>query len=46
MVAAGVRMGYISAITARVLPRSGEEEIGLKAYLTDEEGTIKRYAFN
>ncbi len=32
MYKAGVRMGYTSKITAKVLPRPGETEVGLKAY--------------
>jgi glycosyltransferase involved in cell wall biosynthesis len=30
---AGVRMGWLPEITAYVLPRPGETEVGLKAYL-------------
>ena len=46
MVAAGVRMGYINAVTARVLPRPGERTIGLKAYLSDVASTERRLQFN
>lgn len=30
---AGVKMGYLDRVTAHVLPRPGETEVGLKAYL-------------
>ena len=32
MMQAGVRMGYLPAVHAKVLPRPGETEVGLKAY--------------
>lgn len=32
MVRAGVRMGYLDRVTATVLPRPGETDVGLKAY--------------
>ncbi len=32
---AGVRMGYIDKVTAEVLPRPGETDVGLKAYLKE-----------
>jgi glycosyltransferase involved in cell wall biosynthesis len=42
---AGVRAGYLSAVTASVLPRPGETVIGLKAYQHNRAETEKRLAF-
>lgn len=39
---AGVRIGWLNEVTAHVLPRPGETEIGSKAYLDDAK-TVERY---
>ena len=40
---AGVRMGFLDKVTAYVLPRPGEETIGLDAYKKAEEKGFKNY---
>jgi glycosyltransferase involved in cell wall biosynthesis len=42
---AGVRIGHINEVTARVLPRPGENAVGLKAYKSREEHTMEQFAF-
>ncbi len=42
---AGVRMGHIDRVVARVLPRPGETTVGLQAYQRDQEATERRLAF-
>lgn len=42
---AGVWIGYLDEVTAEVLPRPGEAEVGLKAYLGDAEATERVLAF-
>lgn len=40
---AGVKMGFLDKVTAYVLPRPGEETIGLDAYKKAEEKGFKNY---
>lgn len=42
---AGVRMGYLDRVTARVLPRPGETKIGLAAYREDAARKERELAF-
>lgn len=42
---AGVRMGYLDEITAHVLPRPGENVVGLKAYQQDRIKKERNLAF-
>lgn len=42
---AGVWIGYLDEVTAEVLPRPGEAEVGLKAYLADAEAKERAFAF-
>ena len=42
---AGVRMGYLDEVVAKVLPRPGETEVGVKAYLADKDNKEREYAF-
>ena len=43
MVRGGVKMGYLPEVTAFVLPRPGETEVGSKAYLADPAKTEEFY---
>lgn len=45
MHAAGVRMGYLDQVLAKVMPRPGETEVGSKAYKADAAATEQRLAF-
>lgn len=45
MVKAGVRMGYLDEVHAKILPRPGETEIGLKAYKADPAKAEAKFAF-
>lgn len=42
---AGVRIGHLNEVTARVLPRPGTNSVGLAAYRNDERGTMEKLAF-
>jgi glycosyltransferase involved in cell wall biosynthesis len=42
---AGVRMGYLPFVVARIEPRPGETEVGSRAYLTDAEAKERQLAF-
>ena len=42
---AGVRMGFLDEVVAYVLPRPGEESIGLEAYKLTEKEKLKHYEF-
>lgn len=42
---AGVWIGYLDEVTAEVLPRPGEAEVGLKAYVGNAEATERALAF-
>lgn len=42
---AGVRIGYLDAVTATVSPRPGETHVGSKAYLADPAKTEANYKF-
>ena len=42
---AGVRIGWLPKVTARVEARPGETEVGLKAYQSDREGKEAHFAF-
>jgi glycosyltransferase involved in cell wall biosynthesis len=42
---AGVRMGYLDKVTARILPRPGETKIGLAAYREDAARKEQQFAF-
>lgn len=46
MVNAGVRMGYLDEVVAKVLPRPGQTEVGSKAYLADAAATERKYSFS
>ena len=46
MLRAGVRMGYMDRVVARVLPRPGETQVGSRAYTADPAATEDRYAFS
>ena len=41
MMQAGVRMGYLPSVHAKVLPRPGETSVGLKAYLEKDQSHVK-----
>jgi glycosyltransferase involved in cell wall biosynthesis len=43
---AGVRMGYLDEVTAHVLPRPGEEDVGLAAYAKNPAHYEREMAFN
>jgi len=45
MVRAGVRMGYMDRVVARVLPRPGETFVGSAAYLADPGKTERAFGF-
>jgi hypothetical protein len=45
MYRAGVRMGFLDEVLAYVLPRPGEETIGLDAYKSKEKEILERYKF-
>jgi len=45
MHAAGVRMGYLDHVLAKVMPRPGETEVGSKAYRADAAATERKLAF-
>ena len=42
---AGVRMGFLEEVVSYVLPRPGEESIGLDAYNLKEKEKLKQYKF-
>lgn len=42
---AGVRMGYVDRVVCRVLPRPGEETIGLDAYRRNEAAKLAHFGF-
>lgn len=42
---AGVRIGHLDSVTAFVLPRPNESQVGLKAYLNDRKGVERRLEF-
>ena len=42
---AGVRMGFLEEVVAYVLPRPGEESIGLDAYKLTKEEKLEQYKF-
>jgi glycosyltransferase involved in cell wall biosynthesis len=42
---AGVRMGFLDEVTARVTPRPGEDTVGLEAYKEQEEKKKEHYKF-
>ena len=42
---AGVRMGFLEEVVAYVLPRPGEESIGLDAYKLTKKEKLKQYKF-
>ena len=46
MFRAGVRMGYLDKVVAKVLPRPGETSVGLKAYLEDRDNKERQFAFD
>lgn len=41
----GVRMGFLEKSTASIIPRPGEETIGLEAYRTTESDKLKHFEF-
>ena len=43
---AGVRTGFLDKVVAYVLPRPGEETIGLDAYQTDKENKLSHFRFS
>lgn len=43
---AGVRMGFLDEVVAYVLPRPGEETIGLDAYKLTEQEKLEQYKFD
>lgn len=43
---AGVRMGFLPEVTAFVIPRPGEDTIGLDAYKVDAEKTLDHFKFS
>jgi glycosyltransferase involved in cell wall biosynthesis len=42
---AGVRMAYTDQVVAYITPRPGESEIGLQAYLADQESAEQKFKF-
>ena len=42
---AGVRMGHIDRVVARVLPRPGETTVGFQAYQRDQDAKERHFAF-
>jgi len=42
---AGVKTGFLDKVTCYILPRPGETEIGLKAYITNEKEKEVHYKF-
>ena len=45
MFRSNVRMGFLEQVVAYVLPRPGEETVGLDAYLSQEKEKIETYKF-
>jgi len=43
---AGVRMGFLDQVLAYVLPRPGEETVGLEAYRLTEREKLEQYKFD
>ena len=43
---AGVRMGFLEEVLAYVLPRPGENAVGLEAYKLTEKEKLEQYKFN
>jgi len=43
---AGVRMGYLDEVVAKVLPRPGENAVGLRAYREDRANKERQMAFD
>ena len=39
-------MNYINKVTALIIPRPGEKEIGFKAYKDNEEKFLEKYKFD
>lgn len=44
--AAGARMGFLDEVVAYVLPRPGEETVGLEAYKLTEQEKLEQYLFD
>jgi hypothetical protein len=42
---AGVRMGFLDEVVAYVLPRPGENSVGLEAYKLTEKEKLEQYKF-
>jgi len=42
---AGVRLGFLERVTARILPRPGETTVGLEAYKLSENAKLKHFEF-
>ena len=42
---AGVKMGFLEEVVSYVLPRPGEESIGLDAYKLTKKDKLKQYKF-
>lgn len=43
---AGVNMGFLEKVTCHIIPRPGEDKIGLDAYRETEEEKIEHFQFN
>jgi len=43
---AGVRMGFLDEVVGYVLPRPGEDTVGLDAYKLDEKDKMEQYKFS
>jgi len=43
--AAGVRMGFLDEVVSYVLPRPGENSVGLEAYKLTESDKLEMYKF-
>ena len=43
---AGVRMGFLDQVVAYVLPRPGEDSVGLEAYKLTEQEKMEQYKFD
>ena len=46
MYKAGVRMGFLEKLLARVIPRPGEETVGLEAYISQAEKKEEHFKFS
>ena len=46
MFQAGVRMGFLEEIVTHIIPRPGEDTIGIDAYQAQESEKLKHFEFS